>query len=128
MLNELLNSGRFLWFAVLIFQLVIIVTYILFFHLQIGNTALFFIPSWFCITLTIEFVYLLYQKSSSALPEARDFGAGWFLWLGVIFINIGIALFFFTEYWFAGVYALVPLSLGYLVYIRNSVFGTGATA
>ncbi len=131
-LNQFLNNPKRLWAAVLCAQVVIILTYILFFHLRLGNTALFFIPAWFCITLTIEFVYLLHQRTSKAVsatePETRHFGAGWVIWLGVIFTNIGIALFFFTEYWFAGLYALVPLSLGYLVYLYKPVFISGREA
>lgn len=116
-MKSILNNPHNLWNGLLFMQLFIIISYVLFIHLRLLNTAFFFIPGLIFMVFTIEGIYLLYQKSEKP-DEDRDFGSGWFVWIGLLFINFGIVFFFFTGFWFAGIYALVPFTLGYLVYLK----------
>lgn len=120
-MQTFLNSASSLWQGILILKLVIVVTYVLFWHLELVNTVLFFGPAWISMALIVEFIYLLQQKLKQ--PEkTRTFGAGWFVWIFILIVNIGIALFFFNPFWFAAVYALVPLSAGYLAYTYRLIY------
>jgi len=120
-MSTFLNNTRVLWKSILILQLLIIISYILFFQLRLVNPVLFFIPTWIAMAFTVEFIYLLHQKTLNP-DHDRTFGAGWYIWIGILLVNIGIALFFFNAFWLAAVYALVPLTLGYLVYMYGKVF------
>lgn len=116
-MKSFLNNTHNLWNSLLFMQLYLIIAYILFIHLQLANSALFFVPGHIFMVLTVEFIYLMYQKTENP-QEERDFGLGWFIWIGLLFINFGIVLFFFTEFWFAGIFAMIPLTLGYLIYLK----------
>ncbi|GEM_PF-4584261 len=120
-MNTFLNSPKSLWKGILVLQLIIIVTYVLFWQFSLVNPVLFWGPTWFAMAFTVEFIYLLSQKLNQ--PEKiRTFGSGWFVWILILIVNIGIALFFFNAFWFAAVYALVPLTAGYLIYTYKKVF------
>ncbi|AXJ01811.1 hypothetical protein CYPRO_2569 [Cyclonatronum proteinivorum] len=124
-MKSFLNNTHNLWNSLLFMQIFIIISYVLFIHLRILNTAFFFIPGLIFMVFTVEGIYLLYQKSEKP-DEARSFGSGWFLWIALLFINFGIVFFFFTEFWFAGIFAMVPFTIGYLIYLkikRKDLFG-----
>lgn len=116
-MKTFLNNPHNLWNGLLFMQLFIIISYVLFIHLRLLNKAFFFIPGLVFMVFTIEGIYLLYQKSERP-EEVRAFGSGWFVWIGLLFVNFGIVFFFFTNFWFAGIFALVPFTLGYLVYLK----------
>ncbi|MCH8566744.1 MAG: hypothetical protein LAT67_00715 [Balneolales bacterium] len=120
-MNKMLNNKQFLWFFVLISQLIIAVAYVLAIQFRLINSSFFFFTSWILATLSVEFIYLLFQLRSKP-DKTREFNASWLFWIGLIFVNFGIVLFFFTEFWFAGIFTLIPVSLFFLATSFSFVF------
>lgn len=120
-MTAFLNNARALWWSVLVLQVLLIILFTVFYYLGYGNEAFFFLPSWWGMAFTAEFAYLLHRNISA--PETQHtFGAGWLLWILVLVVSVGIALFFFTAAWFAGFYAMIPAALFYLSYSYKKVF------
>lgn len=120
-MTEFLNNARALWWSVLSIQLLLILLFVLFYYLDYGNQAAFFLPSWLGMALTAEFAYLLHRNITA--PDVHHaFGTSWLLWVLVLVVSVGIAMFFFTAAWFAGFYAMIPIAFVYLGYAYTKVF------
>ena len=120
-MTDFLNNARALWWSVLSIQVLLIILFTVFYFLGLGNEVFFFIPSWFGMAFTAEFAYLLHRNISA--PEAQHiFSASWLLWVLVLIVSVGIALFFFTAAWFAGFYTMIPAAATYLGYSYDKAF------